>query len=94
MPLFICVLLCVYHIECLLLCVFRVLFSYQLSRLKRNNIMSTTAGKAKEAGYKSLLNLAWLSGWPVRTLQDMDANHPKRFNTVLNGAKANKEGGK
>ena len=46
------------------------------------------------AGYKgSWAELSFRSGWPATTLRDMANKHPKRFNTVLNGAKANaKEG--
>ena len=57
--------------------------------------MKTTARKAKDAGYKNLEHLAGLSGWSVSSIQKMDKSSPKRFNTVLNGAKANaKEGDK
>lgn len=56
--------------------------------------MKTTARKAKDAGYKNLEHLAGLSGWSVSSIQKMDKSSPKRFNTVLNGAKANKEGEK
>lgn len=49
----------------------------------------TTAEQVKKAGYKSLQQLSELSGWPIRSIQRMPKAHPKRFNTVLNGAKAN-----
>ena len=51
------------------------------------------AERIKKAGYKEWSELSFLSGWPATTLRDMANKHPKRFNTVLNGAKANaKEG--
>lgn len=47
----------------------------------------TTDKQSKAAGYKTLTELSELSGWPVRSLQNMSKHHPKRWATILRGAK-------
>lgn len=48
----------------------------------------TTDQQSKEAGYKSLSELSELSGFTVRTLQRISNEHPKRWKTILRGAKS------
>jgi len=52
----------------------------------------SASSRAKQAGFKSLVEVVGISGYPRRTLEDMSDNKPDRFDLLLLGCLARLEG--